>query len=1224
MCAALRVLTVALLLVLTGSVADAKKIAVGHVVSEADVADEAGALTLLIHSALVGDDRSLVEMPADLTLSGAVAALTKVGADDGLFLDLGREGAKLRLTVVLVALEGPPVVFVARAGDGDIGTLARGAVEHVTTKLRLIKGKVPDVALGRLRPYATALRLRTSDPTAAARALADATPRTALAVDAVGTLLAGLPAAVTDDALSVIAARAIGDTKHLDTVGARADDIALAARALAALARTDLAAAKLQLAGKPKLTGLVTLVSAILAELAGDQKRLDQLIVSGLTSDQPRAILALASTISTLDKATHAALVAYAEKIVAEAPGVSSAIGLAAAEAGVDKSRALALVSVRELGDAALVRLDALIAAATDPTSLRIRAELALRRADGKEELAVGAYAAAAADAPLAHRYHGWLHAGKGRFADAAVAFASAKAKREQVRALVAANDLKTAVTLIDKPTSPEELALLARIDMLENRLAEAETRLALAERGAPISPLVQTVNIEMGLKQGNAAQVSMGRLLLGQADGPATQTAVISPPKGAKGTNKVVIDLGTASDDTRLVEPMLEALELDELAKKKIMIAELEWSPPATSFRETHSRVLRSAIEQLLLASPYDMQVVAAPKTFTGKTVPLDELRALGADADAVLVYRVEADGSNARITMLLHPTGSTEASQVTRKIAMPGLVTFNVFKLVALLGALLILILVGVLYFTRAMGRIEIQIARNADLDEALCVEITKREARPPIPDMLAFHVATKQAGAITRKRNATLISSGFAMRVPVGSWYVHLYGTYSPGGKLRLVPDICTQLVDVKRGALVEVAFDLVATDAEVTVQVIAEPRRGILVWSDIEPNKLATNDAGEVELKLPMGTRTISIDAHGARLDRELAVPTAKSFTVTINVARELRLMKDVVLDDDAATHNDLELVLAPSGPRTPLPFAAASDPTGGAKTQAASADTVAAAVPRRIRASTPVPGELLLERYRVTAELGRGAMGLVHRAWDVKLEREVAIKEMADELRTIPEALEMFQQEAKALAQLNHTNIVCMYDQITDVDKVYMIMEFVDGRSLESIVAERGMLPWIEAAAIIDQVCAGLAYAHARKVIHRDIKPANIFVAKDKTVKLGDFGLARVMREVTIRRTEIRGTPLYMAPEQVTGVDVDHRVDLYAIGCTMFELLCGRPPFIDGDILYAQVNTPPPAPSSLRADIPPQLDALVLSLIAKHPDDRPANAAVVRTTLRDLA
>jgi serine/threonine protein kinase len=245
------------------------------------------------------------------------------------------------------------------------------------------------------------------------------------------------------------------------------------------------------------------------------------------------------------------------------------------------------------------------------------------------------------------------------------------------------------------------------------------------------------------------------------------------------------------------------------------------------------------------------------------------------------------------------------------------------------------------------------------------------------------------------------------------------------------------------------------------------------------------------------------------------------------------------------------------------------------------------------------------------------------MGIVQRAWDEKLEREVAIKLMADDLRAIPEAMALFTSEAKALAQLNHTNIVAMYDQITEGDKVYMVMEYVDGLTLEQVIAQRGGLPWMEAAAIMDQVCTGLAYAHARKVIHRDIKPANIFVGLDKTVKLGDFGLARVMREVTIRRTEVRGTPLYMAPEQIKGTDVDHRSDLYAVGCMLFELVTGRPPFIEGDILYAQVNLEPPLPSSIVPTIPKGLDDLILSLMKKDPDDRPGSASEVRTALRDV-
>ncbi|MCB1245558.1 MAG: serine/threonine protein kinase, partial [Verrucomicrobiae bacterium] len=214
-----------------------------------------------------------------------------------------------------------------------------------------------------------------------------------------------------------------------------------------------------------------------------------------------------------------------------------------------------------------------------------------------------------------------------------------------------------------------------------------------------------------------------------------------------------------------------------------------------------------------------------------------------------------------------------------------------------------------------------------------------------------------------------------------------------------------------------------------------------------------------------------------------------------------------------------------------------------------------------------------------------------------------LERAVAIKALGAEVRRYEDALAFFRQEAKALAQLNHPNIVSVYDQTQQGDETYMIMELVEGRTLERVLAESGRLTLRSVARLIDQLCAGLAYAHARKVIHRDIKPANIFLGDDGVVKLGDFGLARVMREIAIRKTEIRGTPLYMAPEQITGTNVNHRVDLYAVGCTFFELLTGRPPFVDGDVMYHHLHTPPPAPSSFRPGLPAELDALILACLA---------------------
>ncbi|HLL20726.1 MAG TPA: serine/threonine-protein kinase, partial [Kofleriaceae bacterium] len=374
----------------------------------------------------------------------------------------------------------------------------------------------------------------------------------------------------------------------------------------------------------------------------------------------------------------------------------------------------------------------------------------------------------------------------------------------------------------------------------------------------------------------------------------------------------------------------------------------------------------------------------------------------------------------------------------------------------------------------------------------------------------------------------------------------------------------------------------------------------------------------DDQGKVDIQLPIGHHTIHVQTPTDTIGMPLHVSSAKAVRLSINVAREVRLQKDLAIEIDTDKAGELELVLS-HGPRTPLP-GVLDKAAAEARAHASALD---ASRPAPARASTPAPGDMLQKRYRITSELGRGAMGIVQRAWDEKLEREVAIKVMADDLRAIPEAMALFTSEAKALAQLNHTNIVGMYDQITEVDKVYMVMEYVDGQTLEHVIATRGALPWEEAAGIIDQVLAGCAYAHARKVIHRDIKPANIFVASDHTVKLGDFGLARVMREVTIRRTEVRGTPLYMAPEQFAGTGIDHRSDLYAVGCTLFELVTGRPPFVEGDIMFAQLHVSPPAPSSINNALAKRVDELIVSLLAKNPDERPATANEVRATLRDL-
>jgi serine/threonine-protein kinase len=285
---------------------------------------------------------------------------------------------------------------------------------------------------------------------------------------------------------------------------------------------------------------------------------------------------------------------------------------------------------------------------------------------------------------------------------------------------------------------------------------------------------------------------------------------------------------------------------------------------------------------------------------------------------------------------------------------------------------------------------------------------------------------------------------------------------------------------------------------------------------------------------------------------------------------------------------------------------PVPVVAAKPPPGSIALLGSSA------TPARIR-----------QRYRVMNELGRGAMGVVYRAYDENLEREVAIKVMSEQLRDHAQALVLFASEGKMLAQLNHPNIVAIYDQIGDRDEAMLVMELVEGITLDRALAKCERYGWRGALQIVDQLCAGLAYAHEKNVIHRDIKPPNIFITPKGDVKLGDFGLARVMRALAIRSTELRGTPMYMAPEQITGAALDQRVDLYAVGCTLFELLAGRPVFTEGEPMFQHVSTPPPDLGELVPGLPPAVSELVAALIAKAPDDRPASAEAVRTRIATI-
>lgn len=252
--------------------------------------------------------------------------------------------------------------------------------------------------------------------------------------------------------------------------------------------------------------------------------------------------------------------------------------------------------------------------------------------------------------------------------------------------------------------------------------------------------------------------------------------------------------------------------------------------------------------------------------------------------------------------------------------------------------------------------------------------------------------------------------------------------------------------------------------------------------------------------------------------------------------------------------------------------------------------------------------------LMAERYQLVELLGRGAMGEVWRAEDATLGREVAVKLLLDRV-AVDHAAERFRQEAQTAARLNHPNVVAVYDFDEEEGCGYLVMELVSGSSLRDQLDARGAPDIDEARRIAGQAAAGLAAAHAHGVVHRDVKPGNLLLAADGGVKVADFGIARAAMDAASALTTtgaVLGTSAYLAPERGTGGPAGPASDVYALGCVLYEMLCGRQPF-SGDpaaVVYQHVETAPPPPTNLRAELPAALADFVLRMLAKDPSERP--------------
>jgi predicted Ser/Thr protein kinase len=267
-------------------------------------------------------------------------------------------------------------------------------------------------------------------------------------------------------------------------------------------------------------------------------------------------------------------------------------------------------------------------------------------------------------------------------------------------------------------------------------------------------------------------------------------------------------------------------------------------------------------------------------------------------------------------------------------------------------------------------------------------------------------------------------------------------------------------------------------------------------------------------------------------------------------------------------------------------------------------------------------------------YRILRPLGEGGMGVVYLAEHEILRRPAAIKLLHAELSRSPDLVQRFMAEARATAAIKHPGIVEVLDcGVHESGKAYIVMELLEGSSLGRVLQQRGVMEPDEIVVVGRQLAAAVGAAHEHGLVHRDLKPENVFLVGGRIdqVKVLDFGIAKLMGDSPgsprTRTGTVLGTPAYMSPEQCRGTgEIDHRSDLYSLGCVLYEMACGRLPFAyagTGELMAAHLKEPPPPPRSWNAAVPPALEALVLRLLSKAPDDRPRSMAALFDELSAL-
>ena len=1241
-----------LLSLLIAAPAQAGKVVLPDVHGELDMRAQASALTFLIQSALVAGGADVVTRPQlaqvitsllgespkyALVVRGSQArrVMLALRADTMISGELQRDGSRLTAKFLIFRKGDEEEVDKVKrtAPHGQVAELAQKVALALGKKLHLKKKLVvPDTSLGDLHAFTRAGNAAlTGDTKASIEALQAGDPAVALQVP--GILEAGRALAEQEKTpmpVRLDAALFSGNYKLASRLAANAlkktpkDELALATMAFVHLQKGEIAEAKAMLAkaGRHKKKALSRLTSAAVAHQAGNTGARD----AELKKLVKWRYLPALRLIAALDPGALAPwleqqVLKVAQQNVSQLPGLAASLGLRAARGDVKTEAALDLIHVSLLNTREVKLLEPLVRQAVEASwqvGFRLQGELYLTRGNiAAADNAMVRAVHADAKEPKAQRLRGYILMEQGDKAAAARAFTEA------------ANNSEGSA----EGTRWE----LYRVLKMNGDKEGAERVKAQLAKKMDLKPMEDnTLNLE----------------------------------KEAQGwSNSRDQKITSENKESRLqdaLRPVVNAFPvLGDRAGLRVAMAPVReswWHPlwPTRVNTELTGEVLR----QILSSPPYLLRITeSGPVTPSDLTATRLDVISGNAGTEGLLIYQVSPHLLTVKLRLIYYRVVNGEALEYEATLdgdaaSALGLVTYKGDFIKAIALAVGLFILIFLIRVVRGQGDLRVRIQKDPSARNAVYSIKISRSKRPiDVGDPQAYEHRVLASGGTVGRYKATLPSSSTEFTgVVTGRWYVHLYGTHRKENNIEVLNgDNLVQEVYLSRGASSSLTFDLEPRDAMLTVHVYdgGKTIRDAVVWlGDDKEVRVYTDRGGKVSLPLPRGEeRKVHVQVGDRTVTRTVKYDDTSIHHLTVNMAKErkldeVELSKESELDIDKLF--DSVPKKKPMQKREPLaPLTAEEDGLqlvslddrqdkvdmaidysavfNDAKKADGNAETVVA--DSAAAAKAPVTGKggapAGLDRYERLEELGRGGMGVVYKARDRVLEREVALKIIGTELKDHPEARKLFLSEAKAMAALNHPNLVIIFDQGWDGDSTFVVMEYVEGETMERLITDKGPPPIGQGLDYFDQLCCGLAFAHSRNIIHRDIKPENIFISNTGTVKIGDFGLAKVAHNMRIKRTEVRGTPMYMAPEQIRGKDIDHRADIYSLGCTAFAMFCGRPPFTEGEVLYHHIHSKPPKPSDIAPNLPPELDRILLSCLTKRKDDRVPSVEALRKSLRPL-